>query len=138
MISGGEKQRLAVSRLILKDPPLVFFDEATSALDTYTEQALLQNINSIIKEKQRTSVFVAHRLRTIYDSDQILVLKDGHVVESGTHAQLLEMKGVYAELWHAQELSLAHDADLERNLEVGPDSELAENVTSTDSAQPKK
>ncbi|GAM36489.1 ATP-binding cassette transporter [Talaromyces pinophilus] len=138
MISGGEKQRLAISRLILKDPPLLFFDEATSALDTYTEQALLQNINSIIKEKQRTSVFVAHRLRTIYDSDQILVLKDGHVVESGTHAQLLEMKGVYAELWHAQELSLAQDADLERNLELGPDSELAENVTPTDSAQPKK
>lgn len=71
-------------------------------MDTYTEQALLQNINSIIKEKQRTSVFVAHRLRTIYDSDQILVLKDGHVVESGTHAQLLEMKGVYAELWHGE------------------------------------
>jgi ABC-type glutathione transport system ATPase component len=74
----------------------------TSALDTYTEQALLQNINSIIKEKARTSVFVAHRLRTIYDSDQILVLKDGHVVESGTHAQLLEMKGLYAELWHGE------------------------------------
>jgi ABC transporter ATM len=74
----------------------------TSALDTYTEQALLQNINSIIKEKARTSVFVAHRLRTIYDSDQILVLQDGHVVESGTHAQLLEMKGVYAELWHGE------------------------------------
>ncbi|EEA23981.1 ABC iron exporter Atm1, putative [Talaromyces marneffei ATCC 18224] len=138
MISGGEKQRLAISRLILKDPPLLFFDEATSALDTYTEQALLQNINSIIKEKARTSVFVAHRLRTIYDSDRILVLKDGHVVESGTHAQLLEMKGVYAALWHAQELSLAQDAGLERNLELGPDSELAENVAPTDSAQPKK
>lgn len=138
MISGGEKQRLAISRLILKDPPLLFFDEATSALDTYTEQALLQNINSIIKEKARTSVFVAHRLRTIYDSDQILVLKDGHVVESGTHSQLLEMKGVYAELWHAQELSLAQDTDLERNLEIGPDSELVENVTPTDPARPTR
>jgi ABC transporter ATM len=124
MISGGEKQRLAVSRLILKDPPLLFFDEAvsnvplwgwhesqiltedpctqTSALDTYTEQALLQNINSILKEKQRTSVFVAHRLRTIYDSDQILVLKDGMVAERGNHGELLEQGGVYAELWNGK------------------------------------
>ncbi|KAI9822142.1 MAG: Iron-sulfur clusters transporter atm1, mitochondrial [Thelocarpon impressellum] len=103
MISGGEKQRLAVSRLILKDPPLLFFDEATSALDTHTEQALLQNINSILREKRRTSVFVAHRLRTIYDSDQIIVLRDGHVAESGTHGQLLEKHGLYSELWNAQE-----------------------------------
>lgn len=72
----------------------------TSALDTYTEQALLQNINSILKEKARTSVFIAHRLRTIYDSDQILVLKDGKVAESGAHTELLGMEGgVYAELW---------------------------------------
>ncbi|PGH04361.1 iron-sulfur clusters transporter atm1, mitochondrial [Blastomyces parvus] len=114
MISGGEKQRLAVARLILKDPPLLFFDEATSALDTYTEQALLQNINSILKEKARTSVFVAHRLRTIYDSDQILVLKEGKVAESGTHTELVGMDGgVYAELWNAQERSLAQDIDLE-------------------------
>ena len=114
MISGGEKQRLAVSRLILKDPPLLFFDEATSALDTYTEQSLLQNINSILKEKARTSVFVAHRLRTIFDSDKIIVLKDGHVAESGTHSQLLAAEGVYAELWHAQETSLGELDDVER------------------------
>jgi ATP-binding cassette, subfamily B (MDR/TAP), member 7 len=73
--------------------------EKTSALDTYTEQALLQNIKSILKEKGRTSVFVAHRLRTIYDSDQILVLKDGHVAETGSHTDLLEQRGIYAELW---------------------------------------
>lgn len=115
MISGGEKQRLAVSRLILKDPPLLFFDEATSALDTYTEQSLLQNINSILKEKARTSVFVAHRLRTIFDSDKIIVLTDGHVAESGTHSQLLAAEGVYAELWHAQETSLGELDDVERD-----------------------
>ncbi|KAK0642501.1 Iron-sulfur clusters transporter atm1 [Lasiodiplodia hormozganensis] len=103
MISGGEKQRLAVSRLILKDPPLLFFDEATSALDTHTEQALLQNINSVIREKKRTSVFVAHRLRTIYDSDLIIVLKDGKVVEQGTHDKLVDTGGLYSELWSAQE-----------------------------------
>ncbi|OJJ98033.1 hypothetical protein ASPACDRAFT_80144 [Aspergillus aculeatus ATCC 16872] len=109
MISGGEKQRLAVSRLILKDPELLFFDEATSALDTYTEKALLQNINSILKEKRRTSVFVAHRLRTIYDCDQILVLKEGRVVEIGSHRELLEQNGIYSELWNTQEMSLTEE-----------------------------
>lgn len=83
----------------MKDPPLLFFDEATSALDTHTEQALLQNINSILKDKQRTSVFIAHRLRTIYDSDLIIVLKDGQVAESGTHEQLVDRAGLYSELW---------------------------------------
>lgn len=102
MISGGEKQRIAVSRLILKDPPLLFFDEATSALDTHTEQALMQNINSILKEKARTSVFVAHRLRTIYDSDKIIVLKEGRVAESGTHSELIDTGGLYSELWSSK------------------------------------
>ncbi|RPB25735.1 iron-sulfur cluster transporter ATM1 [Terfezia boudieri ATCC MYA-4762] len=100
MISGGEKQRLAVSRLLLKNPPLLFFDEATSALDTHTEQALLQNISSILKEKQRTSIFVAHRLRTIYDSDQIIVLKDGVAADPpGSHNQLIDAGGEYSKLW---------------------------------------
>ncbi|OBT76319.1 hypothetical protein VF21_03302 [Pseudogymnoascus sp. 05NY08] len=108
MISGGEKQRLAVSRLLLKDPPLLFFDEATSALDTHTEQALMQNINGILKEKARTSVFVAHRLRTIYDSDKIIVLKEGKVAESGSHSELIDTGGVYSELWSAQETLFQH------------------------------
>lgn len=103
MISGGEKQRLAVARLILKDPPLLFFDEATSALDTHTEAALMANINSILRDKARTSVFVAHRLRTIYDADLIIVLKEGTVAEMGTHRELIDRAGVYAELWSAQE-----------------------------------
>ncbi|KAG6274039.1 Iron-sulfur clusters transporter atm1, mitochondrial [Claviceps purpurea] len=104
MISGGEKQRLAVSRLLLKDPPLLFFDEATSALDTHTEQALMININGILREKGRTSVFVAHRLRTIFDSDIIIVLKEGKVAEMGTHRDLIDRAGVYSELWSAQEM----------------------------------
>ncbi|KAJ4387589.1 Iron-sulfur clusters transporter atm1, mitochondrial [Gnomoniopsis smithogilvyi] len=111
MISGGEKQRLAVSRLLLKDPPLLFFDEATSALDTHTEQALMQNINSILKEKGRTSVFVAHRLRTIHDADLIVVLKDGSVVESGSHKELVDRGGVYSELWSAQETLFQEDGE---------------------------
>ncbi|TVY35753.1 Iron-sulfur clusters transporter, mitochondrial [Lachnellula subtilissima] len=117
MISGGEKQRLAVSRLILKDPPLLFFDEATSALDTHTEQALMANINSILKEKARTSVFVAHRLRTIYDSDKIIVLKEGHVAQSGTHRELIDTGGVYSELWSAQE-TLFDEEGQEREVNI--------------------
>lgn len=116
MISGGEKQRLAIARLLLKDPPLLFFDEATSALDTYTEQTLLQIINNVLKEKARTSVFVAHRLRTIFDSDIIFVLNEGEVVEQGTHAELLNMNGVYANLWSAQETSLGQDMMLEKGI----------------------
>ncbi|PHH58610.1 hypothetical protein CDD80_2082 [Ophiocordyceps camponoti-rufipedis] len=103
MISGGEKQRLAVTRVLLKDPPLLFFDEATSALDTHTEQALLTSINGILREKRRTSVFVAHRLRTILDADVIVVLKEGRVAEMGSHRELVEKGGVYAELWNVQE-----------------------------------
>ena len=114
MISGGEKQRLAVSRLILKDPPLLFFDEATSALDTHTEQTLLHNINGIIREKARTSVFVAHRLRTIYDSDVIIVLRDGQVAEQGTHEKLVDSDGIYAELWSAQEMLFLDEEKVEQ------------------------
>ncbi|KAI5239495.1 ABC transporter-like protein [Aureobasidium subglaciale] len=114
MISGGEKQRLAIARLLLKDPPFLFFDEATSALDTHTEQALLGNINSILKEKARTSIFVAHRLRTIYDSDIIIVLKDGDVAEQGTHERLVDSGGVYSELWSAQEM-LFFDEEQEKS-----------------------
>ncbi|KAK9362234.1 ABC transporter-like protein [Lipomyces starkeyi] len=104
MISGGEKQRLAVSRLILKNAPIMFFDEATSALDTHTEQSLMQNINSIIREQERSSVFIAHRLRTVLDSDKIIVLKKGSVAEQGTHSELLSKNGIYAGMWQAQEL----------------------------------
>lgn len=109
MISGGEKQRLAVSRILLKDPPLLFFDEATSALDTHTEQALMMNINSILRERGRTSVFVAHRLRTIFDSDLIIVLKEGHVAEMGTHRELIDRDGVYAELWSGKSMFFSYD-----------------------------
>lgn len=114
MISGGEKQRLAIARLILKDPPVLFFDEATSALDTHTEQTLLANINGIIREKARTSVFVAHRLRTVFDSDVIVVLRDGGVVEQGTHEGLVSNGGLYSELWSAQEMLFTDTEDGDR------------------------
>jgi ATP-binding cassette subfamily B (MDR/TAP) protein 7 len=75
----------------------------TSALDTHTEQALLSHINSLVREKKRTSVFIAHRLRTIYDSDVIIVLREGNVAESGTHQELVDRDGLYSELWSTQE-----------------------------------
>ena len=81
----------------------------TSALDTYTEQSLLHNINSILKEKARTSVFVAHRLRTISDSDEIIVLNNGSVAEAGTHGQLIDGGGIYSELWHGQYFRMPHN-----------------------------
>ncbi|KAH8924838.1 P-loop containing nucleoside triphosphate hydrolase protein [Atractiella rhizophila] len=103
MISGGEKQRLAVARLLLKDSPILFFDEATSALDTYTEEALMSNIRQTLLRKNRTSIFVAHRLRTIADADIIIVLKDGFVAEQGSHQELmLREGGVYRDMWENQ------------------------------------
>jgi len=103
MISGGEKQRLAVARLLLKDPPILFFDEATSALDVYTETELMRNINNTLIDGTKTSVFIAHRLRTISDADLIIVLQEGRVAEQGSHEQLLAIEGgVYSRLWQAQ------------------------------------
>ncbi|OBA24199.1 mitochondrial ABC transporter [Metschnikowia bicuspidata var. bicuspidata NRRL YB-4993] len=104
MISGGEKQRLAIARLLLKKAPITFFDEATSALDTHTEQALLRTLRQLFKESKATNILIAHRLRTIADSDKIIVLNKGEVQEEGTHHELLEKEdSLYADLWNIQE-----------------------------------
>ncbi|CAE6526728.1 unnamed protein product [Rhizoctonia solani] len=102
MISGGEKQRLAVARVMLKDPAILFFDEATSALDSQTEVDLMRNINSTLLDKQRTSIFIAHRLRTVVEADWIIVLRDGQVHEQGTHESLMRLNGLYHDMWIAQ------------------------------------
>ncbi|KDR75979.1 hypothetical protein GALMADRAFT_247174 [Galerina marginata CBS 339.88] len=102
MISGGEKQRLAVARVMLKDPPILFFDEATSALDAHTESELMKNINTALLDKARTSIFIAHRLRTIVEADLIIVLREGEVVEQGTHEQLMKARGLYHSMWLQQ------------------------------------
>ncbi|KIM80460.1 hypothetical protein PILCRDRAFT_822567 [Piloderma croceum F 1598] len=109
MISGGEKQRLAIARVLLEDPPILFFDEATSALDTHTETELMRNVNSTLLDRARTSIFIAHRLRTVIESDLIIVLKDGQVVEQGTHDDLLRKGGLYYNMW----LDQASDAVIE-------------------------
>ncbi len=100
-LSGGEKQRVAIARTLLKDPPILILDEATSALDSRTEAAIQDTIRTI--ERGRTSIVIAHRLSTIVDADQIVVLEAGRVVERGTHAQLLRKGGLYAEMWTRQQ-----------------------------------
>ncbi|KAI0028421.1 P-loop containing nucleoside triphosphate hydrolase protein [Vararia minispora EC-137] len=106
MVSGGEKQRLAVARVLLKDPPILFFDEATSALDAATEAELMRNINATLLGKRRTSIFIAHRLRTVVEADIIFVLKDGVVVEQGTHEELLRHGGLYHAMWVEQQADI--------------------------------
>lgn len=120
MISGGEKQRLAVARVILKNSPVIFLDEATSALDTHTEQQLLGNINSILREQKTTSVAIAHRLRTVADADKIIVLNKGSVEEEGTHNELLSRDSLYRGMWDAQEnLEMAEEEMEEVDKEAG-------------------
>jgi ATP-binding cassette subfamily B protein len=100
-LSGGEKQRVAIARTLLKNPPILIFDEATSALDSRTEGAIQETMRSVAAK--RTSIVIAHRLSTIVDADQIVVLNEGRVAERGTHAQLLRRQGLYADMWARQQ-----------------------------------
>ena len=100
-LSGGEKQRVAIARTLLKKPAMLIFDEATSALDSKTERAFQEELLSLAKN--RTTLIIAHRLSTIIHADQILVMDHGQIVEHGTHEQLLSVKGKYAEMWQMQE-----------------------------------
>jgi ABC-type transport system involved in Fe-S cluster assembly fused permease/ATPase subunit len=117
-LSGGEKQRAAIARCLLKDPPFVLLDEATSALDTLTESSVQEALDRLGAE--RTVLVIAHRLGTIRNADNIIVLKEGKVYEQGTHDQLLLQNGVYSDMWNMQlhstsgatsQLSLPHLAD---------------------------
>ena len=99
-LSGGEKQRISIARVILKDPSLFIFDEATSALDSISEKKIQDSIDPIISS--RTSILIAHRLSTILAADEILVVKDGKIVEKGKHKDLVELGGVYTELYNTQ------------------------------------
>ena len=99
-LSGGEKQRVAIARALLKNPPILIFDEATSALDTKTEQAIQSELD--LAAVGRTTLIIAHRLSTVMNADQILVLDAGRIIESGSHRELLENGGAYAQMWALQ------------------------------------
>ncbi len=99
-LSGGEKQRVAIARVILKNPKILVFDEATSSLDSHSEQIILSSLSEVAQ--QRTTLVIAHRLSTIADADIILVLEDGCVKEQGSHQELLDLNGLYCSLWNIQ------------------------------------
>ncbi len=111
-LSGGEKQRIAIARTILKNPRILIFDEATSALDSHSEQAILSALAEVAAN--HTTLVIAHRLSTIVDADQILVMEHGHVVERGTHSALLQQGSLYARMWALQQQ--------ERSKEIAADS----------------
>jgi ATP-binding cassette subfamily B protein len=119
-LSGGEKQRVAIARTILKAPPILLLDEATSALDSHTEKDIQDELDRVARN--RTTLVIAHRLSTIVDADEILVLDQGVIVERGTHRELLARNGLYASMWNRQ-----REAQMAREIlaEVGEDDEPA-------------
>jgi ABC-type transport system involved in Fe-S cluster assembly fused permease/ATPase subunit len=100
-LSGGEKQRVAIARTILKQPKIMLFDEATSALDTHTEKEIQESLKKV--SEGRTTLMIAHRLSTIVDADEIIVLDAGEIAERGNHADLLAVNGHYAKMWARQQ-----------------------------------
>jgi len=114
-LSGGEKQRVAIARTILKNPRILLFDEATSALDTRTEQEIQRSLEEV--SRGRTTLMIAHRLSTIVNADEIIVLDRGRVAERGRHAELLASGGLYADMWRRQQEAAA-EAEREVDLKV--------------------
>jgi ATP-binding cassette, subfamily B, heavy metal transporter len=112
-LSGGEKQRVAIARTLLKNPPILLFDEATSALDSRSERAIQHELDQIARE--RTTLVIAHRLSTVVHAQQIIVMDHGRIVERGTHAELLAAAGHYAQMWA-----------LQQQRGTGPDARIAE------------
>lgn len=120
-LSGGEKQRVAIARTIVKNPDVLIFDEATSSLDSLTEKEIQQSLDEV--SRNRTTLVIAHRLSTIIDADEILVLKDGEIVERGTHDDLVERNGEYASIWMRQREAREYQArlsDIEQSCWIGP------------------
>jgi len=106
-LSGGEKQRVAIARVVLKNPRIVVFDEATSSLDSHSEQVILKSLKDVAEA--HTTLVIAHRLSTIVDADRILVMRAGRIVEQGSHSVLLAQQGLYADLWRIQQEERVED-----------------------------
>ena len=101
-LSGGEKQRVSIARALLRHPRLLIFDEATSALDSLTEKEITNTIRDISMSRDQISLLIAHRLSTIMHADVIYVLEQGKIIETGSHASLLDQKGLYYAMWRQQ------------------------------------
>jgi ATP-binding cassette subfamily B protein len=121
-LSGGEKQRVAIARTILKGPPILVLDEATSALDSHTEKEIQDALERV--SKGRTTLVIAHRLSTIVGADEIIVLEQGNIVERGTHSQLLAGKGLYESMWNRQREA---EEAREKLARAGEDDDIAPN-----------
>jgi ABC-type transport system involved in Fe-S cluster assembly fused permease/ATPase subunit len=125
-LSGGEKQRVAIARTILKNPPILLLDEATSALDTHTEREIQSALQEI--SRNRTTLVIAHRLSTVVDADEILVLEHGEIVERGRHDELVARKGAYAAMWNKQKKA---EAARERIKKIEADPDITPGVART-------
>jgi ATP-binding cassette subfamily B protein len=123
-LSGGEKQRVAIARAILKQPAIFLFDEATSSLDTATEREIQQSLSEVSQD--RTTLVIAHRLSTIVDADEIIVLQQGQIAERGSHQDLLEREGVYAQMWARQQAGEEDRGKSVRQAAEHPDAEEEE------------
>jgi ATP-binding cassette subfamily B protein len=119
-LSGGEKQRVAIARTILKGPPILVLDEATSALDSHTEREIQDALDRV--SENRTTLVIAHRLSTIVNADEIIVLAAGRIAERGTHHELLAHRGLYASMWNRQ-----REAEAAREKLALADDEVAPN-----------
>ncbi len=108
-LSSGERQRVAIARALLRQPRPLIFDEATSALDSISERQVTETVRRIAHRKERITILIAHRLSTILHADTIHVLERGRIVESGTHADLVERKGLYYAMWR-QQIGERHEA----------------------------
>ena len=117
-LSGGEKQRVAIARVILKNPRILVFDEATSSLDSHSEQLILEALRKVAAH--HTTLAIAHRLSTIVDADTILVMDAGRIVEQGTHQELLSSEGIYARLWALQQEEARHELETEQQPALQP------------------